>query len=101
MNIKRIFHDPIHKEIVFDGGKPEELMIMELIDTVAFQRLRRIKQLGAASLLFHGAESSRFTHSIGVFCIARKIYKIVKGKGSACSCCSEKSKCSSIKKTSK
>ena len=27
-------------------------MIMELIDTNAFQRLRRIKQLGAASLLF-------------------------------------------------
>ena len=46
MSIKRIFHDPIHKEIVFDAGKPEELMIMELIDTVAFQRLRRIKQLG-------------------------------------------------------
>ena len=76
MSNKRIFHDPIHKEIVFDSGKPEELMIMELIDTVAFQRLRRIKQLGAASLLFHGAESSRFTHSIGVFCIARKIYKL-------------------------
>ena len=31
MSIKRIFHDPIHKEIVFDAGKPEELMIMELI----------------------------------------------------------------------
>ena len=45
MSIKRIFHDPIHKEIVFDAGKPEELMILELIDTVAFQRLRRIKQL--------------------------------------------------------
>jgi len=74
MSIKRIFHDPIHKEIVFDSRKPEELMVMELIDTVVFQRLRRIKQLGAASLLFHGAESSRFTHSIGVFCIARKIY---------------------------
>ncbi len=75
MSIKRVFHDPIHKEIVFDSGKPEELMIMELIDTVAFQRLRRIKQLGSASLVFHGAESSRFTHSIGVFCIARKIYQ--------------------------
>ena len=75
MSIKRIFHDPIHKEIIFDSKKPEELMTMELIDTVAFQRLRRIKQLGTASLLFHGAESSRFTHSIGVFCIARKIYK--------------------------
>ena len=72
MSIKRIFHDPIHKEIVFDSGKPEELMIMELIDTLAFQRLRRIKQLGPAYLTFHGAESSRFTHSLGVFHIARR-----------------------------
>ena len=64
-----------HKEIIIDSDKPEELMIMQLIDTLAFQRLRRIKQLGAASLLFHGAESSRFTHSIGVFCVARKIYR--------------------------
>jgi len=85
MNTKRIFHDPIHKEIVFDSEKPEELMIMELIDTIAFQRLRRIKQLGSASLLFHGAESSRFTHSIGVFCIARKIYKrLIESKSSFC-----------------
>ena len=83
MGIKRIFHDPIHKEIVFDSGKPEESMIMELIDTLAFQRLRRIRQLGAASLVFHGAEASRFTHSIGVFCIARKIYKrLVENKSS-------------------
>ena len=85
MSIKRIFHDPIHKEIVFDSGKPEEMMIMELIDTIAFQRLRRIKQLGAASLIFHGAESSRFTHSIGVFCIARKIYqRLIESKSSFC-----------------
>ena len=85
MNIKRIFHDPIHKEIVFDSGKPEESMILELIDTAAFQRLRRIKQLGAASLLFHGAESSRFTHSIGVFYIARKIYqRLIENKSSFC-----------------
>ena len=74
MNFKRVFHDPIHKEIVIDTSKDEERMIMELIETFAFQRLRRIKQLGAASLVFHGAESSRFTHSIGVFCVARKIF---------------------------
>ena len=85
MSIKRIFHDPIHKQIIFDSAKPEELMIMELIDTIAFQRLRRIKQLGPASLLFHGAESSRFTHSIGVFCIARKIYKrLLESKSTFC-----------------
>ena len=85
MTIKRIFHDPIHKEIVFDSKKPEESMIMELIDSIAFQRLRRIRQLGPASLLFHGAESSRFTHSVGVFCIARKIYqRLIENKSSFC-----------------
>ncbi len=85
MSIKRVFHDPIHKEIAFDSRKPEELMVLELIDTIAFQRLRRIKQLGAAFLLFHGAESSRFTHSIGVFCIARKIFKrLIESKPSFC-----------------
>ena len=71
----RVFHDPIHKGIIINSSKDEELMIMELIETEAFQRLRRIKQLGPASLIFHGAESSRFTHSIGVFCVARKIFK--------------------------
>jgi len=74
MHKKRVFHDPIHKEIVIDSSKEEELMILELIETFAFQRLRRIKQLGTASFVFHGAESSRFTHSLGVFCVARKIY---------------------------
>ena len=74
MDNTRVFHDPIHKEIIINSSKEDELMIMELIETEAFQRLRRIKQLGPASLLFHGAESSRFTHSIGVFCVARKIF---------------------------
>jgi len=67
MSIKRVFHDPIHKEIVFDSGNPEELMVLELIDTIAFQRLRRIKQLGAALLLFHGAESSRLLIQLAFF----------------------------------
>ncbi|MCP4177960.1 MAG: FeoB-associated Cys-rich membrane protein [bacterium] len=35
---------------------------------------------------------------LAVVIIARKIYKIIKGKGSACSCCADKGKCSSIKK---
>ena len=74
MDNTRVFHDPIHKEIIINSSKDDELMIMELIETEAFQRLRRIKQLGPASLIFHGAESSRFTHSIGVFCVARQIF---------------------------
>ncbi len=45
---------------------PEDRLIIELIDSAEFQRLRRIKQLGLAMFTYQGAEHSRFTHSIGV-----------------------------------
>ena len=58
----RTYHDPLHRGINLDSNKPEEAMVMALIDTEPFQRLRRIRQLGPAYLTFHGAESSRFSH---------------------------------------
>ena len=68
----RTYYDPLHQSISLNSSIPEEQMVMELIDSSPFQRLRRIKQLGPAHLTFHGAESSRFTHSLGVFHIARR-----------------------------
>ena len=68
----RTYYDPLHQSITLNSSIPEEKMVMELIDSSPFQRLRRIKQLGPAHLTFHGAESSRFTHSLGVFHIARR-----------------------------
>ena len=68
----RTYHDPLHKSIEINKNAPAECLAIELIDSPAFQRLRRIRQLGPAFLTFHGAESSRFTHSLGVFHIARK-----------------------------
>ncbi len=67
----RTYHDPLHKGINLDSSKPVEAMVMALIDTEPFQRLRRVRQLGPAYLTFHGAESSRFTHSLGVFNLSR------------------------------
>ena len=69
---RRTYHDPLHGEIVLDNAEPAEAMAMALIDAPAFQRLRRIRQLGPAFLTFHGAESSRFTHSLGVLHLARR-----------------------------
>ncbi len=71
----RTYHDPLHKGIYLDSNKPAEAMVIALIDTEPFQRLRRIRQLGPAYLTFHGAESSRFTHSLGVFHLSRLALK--------------------------
>ncbi|MBE9065783.1 HD domain-containing protein [Leptolyngbya cf. ectocarpi LEGE 11479] len=70
----RTYHDPLHGAITLDRADPVEALLVELIDTSVFQRLRRIRQLGPASLTFHGAESSRFTHSLGVMAIARRAF---------------------------
>jgi hypothetical protein len=70
----RSYHDPLHGAITLHVADPDEALLIRLIDTPAFQRLRRIRQLGPASLTFHGAESSRFTHSLGVMSIARQAF---------------------------
>lgn len=61
---REIVKDPIYGYIeVF----PHEV---ELIDTPAFQRLRRIKQLTSAHYVYPGATHSRFSHSLGAMHIA-------------------------------
>ena len=58
---EKTFRDPILGTIIVDNQ-----IILDLINTPEFQRLRRIKQLGTNSLTFHGAEHSRFGHCLGV-----------------------------------
>lgn len=60
----KTFRDPIHNIIKFD--KDEHAILLELIDTKEFQRLRHIKQLGLSSYTYPGAEHTRFAHSLGV-----------------------------------
>lgn len=67
---KRSYLDPIHQDIVLDRKDPAERLIIDLIDTDEFQRLRRIQQLGISHFTFQGAEGSRFTHSVGVMHVA-------------------------------
>ncbi|WP_281346938.1 HD domain-containing protein [Weissella coleopterorum] len=65
---EKVFRDPVHNFIHVNDP-----LILELIDTREFQRLRRIKQLGVANTVFHTAEHSRFSHSLGVYEVARQI----------------------------
>ena len=58
-----ILRDPVHGLIAFEGMA--ERVIRPLLDTREVQRLRRVRQLGLASLVFPGAEHTRFAHAIG------------------------------------
>lgn len=66
--MEKVLRDPIHDYIYI-----QHQVILDLINTREFQRLRRIRQLGTTSFTFHGAEHSRFTHSVGVYEITRRI----------------------------
>src|SRR5437773_9574629 len=66
----KVFRDPVHQLIRI---APEDSYILDLVDTPEFQRLRRIRQLGVSWLTYHGAEHTRFVHSLGVFNFAQRI----------------------------
>ncbi|TDX48449.1 HD domain-containing protein [Orenia marismortui] len=73
---ERVFKDPVHDFIyVYDK------VILDLIDSKEMQRLRRIKQLGISYLTYHGAEHSRFSHSLGTYEVMRRILDKLSRKG--------------------
>ncbi len=73
---EKVFRDPIYGYIhVYDQ------LIWDLIQTKEVQRLRRIKQLGGTYMVFHTAEHSRFSHSLGVYEMARKIIRALMHRG--------------------
>ena len=68
----KVLRDPVH-DLIYLGL--EDRWALDLIDAKEFQRLRRIRQLGVAHLVYPGAEHTRFTHSLGVFNFARRILR--------------------------
>ncbi|MEC5424426.1 HD domain-containing protein [Virgibacillus sp. C22-A2] len=72
---EKVFKDPVHRYV-----HVKDQVIWDLIAAPEFQRLRRIKQLGTTNYTFHGAEHSRFNHSLGVYEIVRRIIYNFQGR---------------------
>ena len=72
----KIINDPIYGfiNIPFD-------LIWQLIEHPFFQRLRRISQLGLSSLVYPGANHSRFHHAIGAMHLMNKAIYTLQAKG--------------------
>lgn len=68
------FRDPIH------GFIEVSLQEQKIIDSMPFQRLRNIKQLATTYLVYHGAEHTRFGHSIGVMHLVTRTFDAVVSK---------------------
>jgi HD superfamily phosphohydrolase len=70
---ERIYRDPVHNIIRLRTDTAEGELMVRLIDTAEFQRLRRIKQLGLGLYTYQGAEHSRFTHSLGALHLMTRV----------------------------
>jgi HD superfamily phosphohydrolase len=70
---ERIYRDSVHNIINIDSDTAEGRLLVALIDTPEFQRLRRVRQLGLAYFAYQSAEHSRFTHSLGAGHLATRI----------------------------
>ncbi|KAM6981977.1 deoxynucleoside triphosphate triphosphohydrolase SAMHD1-like [Tautogolabrus adspersus] len=67
-----VFNDPIH------GSMELPPLLIKIIDTPQFQRLRFIKQLGGVYFVYPGASHNRFEHSIGVGYLAGELAKALR-----------------------
>ena len=71
--MERLYRDPVHNIISLSDDQPDDRLLIDLINTPEFQRLRHIKQLGLALYTYQGAEHSRFTHSLGVMHVMTRV----------------------------
>ena len=67
-----VLRDPVHGDVYLTH---EELRVL---DTPEMQRLRGIKQLGTAYLVYPGAVHTRFDHSIGTVHVAQKMIEAIR-----------------------
>jgi HD superfamily phosphohydrolase len=68
----RIVRDPLWNTIRLDP------VAVRLVDTPAYQRLRYIRQLGFAHLVYPGATHTRFDHALGVYHLAGTALRLLR-----------------------
>ncbi len=68
LNEVKVLRDPVHGYI-----HVELKVVWDVLNSAWFQRLRRIRQLGGAVVVYHCAEHTRFEHSLGVYEIVRRM----------------------------
>ena len=66
-----LIRDPLWDTITLDDAA------VSIVDSAAFQRLRYIRQLGLAHLVYPGATHTRFDHAIGVYHLATKALRLL------------------------
>ncbi|MFO7260395.1 MAG: HD domain-containing protein [bacterium] len=67
--------DPLWNTIRLDA------VAVRIVDSAAFQRLRYIRQLGLAHLVYPGATHTRFDHALGVYHLAQRALAILEERG--------------------
>ncbi len=72
-----VVRDPVHGDIELDPAQAS------LLDRPEVQRLRGIKQLGTAYLVYPGALHTRFDHSLGTCAMAQRIVESLRAQGFA------------------
>lgn len=70
---EKVIRDPVHDVISLSTARPTDRLLFKLLNSAEFQRLRRIRQLGMAHMAYPGADHSRYSHSLGVLQMARRI----------------------------
>src|SRR6478736_6170619 len=72
-----VIRDPLWDNIRLDRAA------LELLDTPAVQRLRYVRQLGHAFLVYPGATHTRFEHALGAYHLARRALAVFADAGVA------------------
>ena len=72
----KLFNDPVHGFVSVPKG-----LLLALVETPEFQRLRRIRQLGLGFLAFPGAVHTRFEHGLGAMALMQDALDTLREKG--------------------